>query len=169
MADAWTVYRTHPTADEIADVLGQRLTATFGTPNADGSIHLAAVIFLHRDDHLYLETSSVTRKARNARRAGTASMLIQGIATTGRNVMVSAEGTARVIEGPEAHDINETLRAKYLRTETLDAINRVWGRLDDVAIELSPQTWRSWTSAVFHEVTEAELGAPFEEAWRSTD
>ena len=169
MADAWTVYRTHPTSDEIADVLGQRLTATVGTQNADGSIHLASVIFLHRDHRLYLETSSVTRKARNAQRSATASMLVQGVAATGRLVMVAAEGTARVIDGPEAQRINALLRAKYLRTEVLDAIDRVWGRLDDVAVEVSPQTWRSWTSSVFRDATEAELGVPFDSVWLSTD
>jgi hypothetical protein len=56
----------HPTDGEIADVLAQRLVATVGTLNEDGSIHLAYVLFLHEDGRLYLETSSVTRKARNA-------------------------------------------------------------------------------------------------------
>lgn len=165
MADARTVYRTHPTDDEIADVLAQRLTAAVGTHNADGSIHLAYVIFLHHDDRLYLETSSVTRKVRNAQRTGTASLLVQGRAATGRSLMVAVEGTARVIEDDEAHRINERLRAKYLKTEVLDAVNRVWGQLDDVAIEISPHTWRSWTGSALHDATAAELDVPYDEAW----
>ena len=41
----------------------RRLAATVETLNEDGSIHLAYVLFLHEDDRLYFETSSVTRKA----------------------------------------------------------------------------------------------------------
>jgi hypothetical protein len=123
------------------------------------------VIFLHQDGRLYFETSSVTRKARNARRSGTASLLVQGRAATGRSLMVAVEGTARVVEGDEARSLNERLRAKYLKTEVLDAINRVWGRLDDVAIEITPQTRRSWTGAALHDATSAELDVPYDEAW----
>ena len=87
MADAEQVYRAHPTSEEV-------------TLNEDGSIHLAFVLFLHHDGRLYFETAPVTRKARNAARGGWASMLVQGRASTGRNLMVSAEGTARVLDGP---------------------------------------------------------------------
>ena len=80
----------------------QRVTATVGTLNEDGSVHLAYVIFLHEDGKLYFETSSVTRKARNVLSRPQATLLVQGSASTGRNLMVAAEGTARVIEGPEA-------------------------------------------------------------------
>jgi len=92
MADATTVYRAHPTQEEIDDVLAQRLSAAVGTLNEDGSIHLAYVIFLFADGRLYFETSSVTRKARNAAARPQASMLIQGKASTGRGLMVAAEG-----------------------------------------------------------------------------
>jgi hypothetical protein len=50
MADAKQVYRAQPTPDEIEDVLALRATATVGTPNEDGSVHLAFVIFLTRTD-----------------------------------------------------------------------------------------------------------------------
>lgn len=111
MADAEQVYRAKPTPNEIADVLGKRLTAAVGTQNADGSIHLAYVIFLHEDGRLYFETSSVTRKARNAAARGWVSMLVQGAASTGRHLMVAAEGRARLIEGADAHAIIHRLRA----------------------------------------------------------
>ena len=97
--DAKAVYRTHPTTDEIAEVLEQRGIATLGTLNEDGSVHLAYVIFLHEAERLYLETSSVTRKARNIQDRKRASLLVEGRASTGRSLMVSAEGTARVISG----------------------------------------------------------------------
>ncbi|MGH9212138.1 MAG: pyridoxamine 5'-phosphate oxidase family protein [Acidimicrobiales bacterium] len=169
MADAEQVYRAQPSPAEIADVLGQRLTASVGTRNADGSIHLAYVIFLHEDGGLYFETSSVTRKARNAAQRGWISLLVQGQASTGRHLMVAAEGRARLIEGAEAHEINHRLRAKYLKPEALDAIDRVWGRLDDVAVELTPNKWRSWTGSILHEETQKALAMPYDQPWLPDD
>jgi general stress protein 26 len=78
MADARQVYTAHPTADEIAEVLAKRLVATVGTRNEDGTIHLAYVLFLHEDGRMYFETSSLTRKVRNAEQRGWASMIVQG-------------------------------------------------------------------------------------------
>lgn len=169
MADAEQVYRAHPTSEEVAEVLARRLVAAVGTLNEDGSIHLAFVLFLHHDGRLYFETASVTRKARNAARGGWASMLVQGRASTGRNLMVSAEGTARVLDGPEAQDLNHRLRAKYIKPEALDGVDRAWGRLDDVAVEITPRRWRSWTGSVLHDETRKELPGSYEDAWLPDD
>jgi len=165
MADAKAIYRAHPTQVEIDDVLALRVSAAVGTINDDGSVHLAFVIFLFADGKLFLETSSTTRKARNAIARPTASMLVQGVAASGRHLMVSAEGPARVLSGNEAHAANHRLRAKYIKPEALDAIDRAWGRLDDVAIEISPTQWRSWTGGLLHEETQRELDVPYDDAW----
>jgi nitroimidazol reductase NimA-like FMN-containing flavoprotein (pyridoxamine 5'-phosphate oxidase superfamily) len=165
MADAKAVYRAHPTREEIDDVLAQRLGSAVGTLNEDGTVHMAHVIFLYADGCLYLETSSTTRKARNAAARPTASMLVQGTAATGRHLMVAAEGAARVLTGEDAVAINHQLRAKYLKPEALDAINRAWDRLDDVAIEITPTRWRSWTGGLLHEETQRELEMPYDDAW----
>lgn len=47
------------------DLLRGRYVATFGTENADGTIHLIAVWYLFEDGSLFIATSSKTRKARN--------------------------------------------------------------------------------------------------------
>lgn len=159
------VYRAQPHDDEMADVLGQRLAATVGTLNADGSVHLAYVIFLHADGKLYFETSSMTRKARNATERGRLSMIVQGRAASGRSLMVAAEGEARVLAGDEARRINHRLRAKYIKPSALADIDRSWNRLDDIAVALTPHRWRSWTGSVLHEVTSRDLSVPYEEAW----
>ncbi len=166
MADATQIYRAHPTADEIADVLAQRVAAAVGTVNDDGSVHLAYVIFLHEDAKLYFETSSVTRKARNIASRPQATLMVQGSASTGRSLMVAAEGTARILDGPAADSVNHRLRAKYIKDEALDAIDRAWGRVDDVAIEITPVRWRSWTGDLLHAETERELGGGYDDAWR---
>jgi nitroimidazol reductase NimA-like FMN-containing flavoprotein (pyridoxamine 5'-phosphate oxidase superfamily) len=166
MTDARQIYTSHPTADEIAEVLAQRVTATVGTLNEDGSVHLAYVIFLHEDDRLFFETSSVTRKARNVVSRPQATLLVQGSASTGRNLMVAAEGIARVLEGSKANAINHRLRRKYVKDDALDAIDRAWGPVDDIAIEITPVRWRTFTDDLLHEATVKELGGPLDSAWR---
>jgi PPOX class probable F420-dependent enzyme len=165
MARAAAVYRARPSEPEIADVLSQRLVATVGTLNPDGSVHLAYVIFEYRDGRMYFETSSLTRKARNAERTGHASVIVQGRAASGRSLMVSIEGAARVIRGVEAHEINHRLRAKYIKPEVLTEVDRAWARLDDVTVEITSRRQRSWTSAALYEETEMELSVPFDEIW----
>src|SRR5215510_14798121 len=104
MTDAHAIYRHRPTQPEIDEVLAQRLVAALGTLNHDGSVHLAYVIFLFADGRFYIETSSVTRKARNAAARQHAMLLIQGVGSEGRNLMLSAEGSARIPHGNDAGD-----------------------------------------------------------------
>ena len=165
MPDARDVYREKPSQEEIDDVLGQRVAAAVGTTNEDGSVHLAYVLFLRENGRLYFETSSATRKARNVARHGSASMLVQGTAASGRHLMVAAEGVARLLHGSEAGEVNRRLRARYIRPEALDAVDRAWSRFDDVAIEIVPARWRSWTGGLLHAETERELGIPYDDAW----
>ena len=165
MADARAVYRHRPTQGEIDEVLGQRLVAAVGTLNADGSVHLAYVIFLFADGRFYVETSSITRKVRNAAARQRATLLIQGVGSKGRNLMVSAEGSARILRGDDAQETNRRVRAKYLRSEALDALDRAWGPIDDVSIEITPTRWRSWTGTLLHAAAIEQLGTAYEDAW----
>lgn len=167
--DAKAVYRTHPTADEIAEVLEQRGIATLGTLNEDGSVHLAYVIFLHEGGRLYFETSSVTRKARNVRDRARATLLTEGRASTGRSLMVAAEGMARVISGPEAGEINHRIRAKYVKPDALEGIDRAYGRFDDVAIEITPSRWRSWANSLLRAEAQKEISGSYGDVWLPDD
>jgi len=160
------VYRAHPTHDEIDDVLGQRGVAAIGTLNEDGSIHLAFVIYLHEGGRLFFETSSVTRKARNAAARSKATFLVHGTASSGRSVMVSGEGEARVIQADEAAAINRRIRIKYVTDDAIEGIDQAWTKLDDVAIEVTPQRWRSRTGAVLREQTERAAGLDYDATWR---
>jgi hypothetical protein len=42
-------------------------------------------------------------------------------------------------------------------------------RLDDVAVEITPATWRSWTGSVLHEQTQRELAVDYDDAWLADD
>ena len=83
--------------------------------------------------------------------------------------MVAAEGTARVLQGTQAQELNHRLRAKYIKPEALDGIDRAWGRLDDVAVEITPKKWRSWTGSALHKETQKELAGAYEDAWLADD
>ncbi len=166
MATAKDIYQTRPTPAEIEEVLAQREIATLGTLNDDGSVHLAYVIFLFRDGVFRLETSSVTRKARNIAARPTASIVVGGRASSGRPVMVEAEGTARIIEAPDAHPLNRQVLEKYVVDDAVDALNATWSRFDDVSIELAPVRWRSWTNALLRAEAEAGTGRDYGTIWK---
>lgn len=167
MATARDVYRAGASMEEIEDLLGKRLTATIGTLNDDGSIHLAYVIFLYENGKFYCETASLTRKARNVKARPTASFIVEGQASSGRRVMAENEGTARPIGGDEARAINRRLRAKYITATALDRIDDAWNELDDVAIEITPGTrWRSWCGDLFAEETAQANGGTMKGVWR---
>ena len=167
MADAREIYTAKPTQEEMDELLGRRLAAAVGTLNGDGSIHLSYVIFLWEDGRFFCETSSVTRKARNLAVRPTASFLLDGTASTGRSVMLEAEGIGRLITGAPANEVNRRLRAKYITAEAIDDVDRVWGSLDDVAVEITPHRWRSWTGAAFAAATGEAVGGAYADIWRT--
>ncbi|MGH8914286.1 MAG: pyridoxamine 5'-phosphate oxidase family protein [Acidimicrobiia bacterium] len=170
MATAEEVYRASATIEEIENVLTQRLTATIGTLNENGSIHLAFVIFLYEGGRFFCETASVTRKARNVRERPTASFIVEGTASSGRRVMAENEGTARLIEGSEALEVNRRLRAKYITQGALDRVDAAWNTIDDVAIEITPgPRWRSWCGATFAKETAQAVGGTIDGVWLPDD
>ena len=170
MATAKDIYRAGATQEEIDDLLTKRLTATIGTLNEDGSIHLAYVIFLYEEGRFYCETASLTRKARNVKTRPTASFIVQGQASSGRRIMAEDEGSARLIEGDEAQRVNRRLRAKYITDIALDRVDDAWNELDDVAIEITPgPRWRSWCGDMFTEQTAEALGGSMKDVWRPDD
>jgi NADH:ubiquinone oxidoreductase subunit len=74
-----------------------------------------------------------------------------------------------VITGAQALEINHRLRAKYIKPAALDGVDRAWGRLDDVTVEITPKAWRSWTGSVLHAETRKELTGSYEDAWLTGD
>ncbi len=162
------IYRVNPTDEEIADVLGQRLTAAVATLHPNGSIHQAYVIFLYENGKFYWETASSTRKIKNLKEDNRTSFLVDGTASTGTTLMVAGSGTARLITGDEGETINRRLRSKYITDEAIDKVNEVWGAFDDVCVEVTPDRFRSWTNKPFGQATIEAFGDnPPETIWRS--
>jgi hypothetical protein len=166
MATARDIYRAGATTEEIEDLLTRRLTATIGTLNENGSIHLAYVIFLYEEGRFYCETASLTRKARNVKARSTASFIVEGQVSSGRSVMAENEGTALLIDGDEARSINRRLREKYITAAALDQVDDAWNEFDDVAIEITPgPRWRSWCGELFREQTAEAMGGAMTGVW----
>lgn len=129
------------------DALEAKLNATIATLNEDGSINLAHVWFLYEDGRLYFETASSTRKARNVEARGTISVLIAH-----PDIDVRAEGRARLLRGEEAEAVNRRLRAKYGTDEAEDTF---FSSIDDCAVEISVDRWRTWGNTVLRAGIEA--------------
>jgi hypothetical protein len=169
MTTAKDVYRSKATPEEIEDLLEQVPKMTVATLNDDGTIHLANVISYFEDGKVFFEASSVTKKARNLTERSTISFLVEGAAkSTGRRFMASCEGTGRTITGDAAHAVNRRLRQQHIVEEALDLVHEAWGALDDVAVEITPNRWRSWVGDKLMEVTQAALGTEMStnEIWK---
>jgi len=160
--DASEIYQAQAAPDDIETFLETRANAVLGTINASGSVHLAFMIFLFEDGKMYFETSSTTVKARNIAARPQASFAVDG-----PGFMAMAEGTARLIEGDAANEINTRLRAKYLTAEAAATVGRAWSDIDDVCIEITPLRWRSWSNAKFGQFSmDAADGLPTSDWWK---
>lgn len=137
MGDVPAGYRMGLVLDETArEALEAKLNSVIGTRNEDGSINLAHVWFLFEDGRLYFETASSTRKARNVEARGDVSVLIGH-----PEIDVRAEGKGRVLRGEEAQAVNRRLRAKY---DADEAQNAFFSSIDDCAVEITVERWRTW-------------------------
>jgi general stress protein 26 len=145
----------------LEQLLLGRYLATLATWNADGSIHLSVVWFLHHEGTVFVATSGTTRKARNAALRPSGSILIDARGPSDLRGAAST-GTIEVLGGAGARQLNERVWRKYLTAEGLDAPD-LGGAIranDDVTIRFTPDRWRTWGTA-------ADFGGAFETAGTS--
>ncbi len=142
--------------NRLGDLLARRYIATLATVNEDRTIHLTAVWFLHHEGTILVATGGSTRKARNARRRPTGSILIDARGP-GALRGAAAHGVLDVIEGDPARESNEGVWRKYLTPAGLDSpeIGGVIRANDDVTIVLRPDVRRTWG-------TDTDFGGSFE-------
>jgi len=63
----------------------------------------------------------------------------------GRERWVAASGAVEILRGDEARVINARIRQRYLTPAARDSpIEPDLAESDDVTLELTPGTWRSW-------------------------
>lgn len=90
------------TNDEVWDYLHRSRSATMATLGPDGTPHLVAMWFGIVDDTIWFETKLKSQKAVNLRRDPRMTMLVEDGLTYDKLRGVSLEGTAEIVEDPDA-------------------------------------------------------------------
>jgi PPOX class probable F420-dependent enzyme len=131
------------------EILVGRYIATLGTENADGTIQLTAVWYLFEDGHLFVATSSKTRKARNVAARPKASLMFD-VRKAGAERGVTTAGRADVISGDQSREINRRIHCRYMSAAAMSdpLIEPVFASFDDVTIRLTPVSWTVWDMGV---------------------
>jgi PPOX class probable F420-dependent enzyme len=129
----------------VRQLLEGRFIASFATQNPDSSIHVVAVWYLFDGGHVYVGTSSRSRKARNLLTSSRVSVMIDSRdVASSRGVNVA--GTAQILTGDASRQSNAKIHRKYL-SEAARAdpkVGPVFAALDDVTIEITPTSVISW-------------------------
>lgn len=140
----------------VQELLQGRCFASFATENSDGSIHLTAVWFFFDGEHLYVATSSRTRKARNLKARPKASLMVDSrdpLASRG----VTCAGSAEILTGDIARELNEKIHRRYLSESALadPRVGPVFAAWDDITIRIMPTSVFTWD---MRELDRAVLG-----------
>jgi general stress protein 26 len=135
----------------LQELLRGRYIATLGTENGDGTIHLTAVWYLLEDGHLFIATSSKSRKARNIEARAKASLMVD-VRKPGAERGVNGSGKAELISGEQSKEINLRIHKRYLSAAALadPQIEPVFAAFDDVTIKVTPSSWTAWDMAVLN-------------------
>lgn len=133
---------------KVQQILNGRRIATLATENGDGSMHLTAVWYLLEGDSLYVGTSSRSRKARNALARPKASLMVD-VREPGRECGVSIAGSAEIVRGDKARELNRRIQRRYLSEAAVED-PRVGPKLldlDDITIRLRATSVFGWDMA----------------------
>ena len=129
-------------------ILNGRRIATLATENDNGSAHLTAVWYLLEGDSVYVGTSSRSRKARNVLARPKVSLMVD-VREPGRECGVSIAGSAEIIRGERAREMNRRIQRRYL-SEAAVKDPRVGPKLldlDDITIRMGPTSVFCWDMA----------------------
>lgn len=129
----------------VQELLCGRFIGSLGTQNGDGTIHLTSVWYLFDDRHLFVATSSRTRKLRNLQARPTASLMVDSrdpLASRG----VTCAGPVDILTGSAAQQMNHRIHHRYMSDAALSdpRIAPIFASFDDVTIKLAPTTLFTW-------------------------
>ncbi len=129
----------------VRQLLEGRHIAALATENPDGSIHMVAVWYWFDGAHVFVTTSSRSRKARNVQSRQKATLMIDS-RDPAASCGVSLAGTARVLTGDSSAKPRAAIHGKYLSAAALadSRIGPVFAAFDDVAIQIEPTSVISW-------------------------
>jgi PPOX class probable F420-dependent enzyme len=133
----------------VQQLLSGRYIASLATNQPDGSIHVVAVWYRFGGTHIYVATSTRTRKARNIQSNPKISLMIDA-RDPDASFGATISGTAKFVTGEASKKLNLEIHQKYLSADALaDArVGPVFAAWDDVTIEITPASVVVWDMRV---------------------
>jgi nitroimidazol reductase NimA-like FMN-containing flavoprotein (pyridoxamine 5'-phosphate oxidase superfamily) len=106
------------TGEEIESFLKEARTARFCSLNKDGTVHAAPVWFRYENGQIIIITPAASRKARNVKRNGKVSVLIDVEQASPRGVLIYGKAELRYPHSRDEYFTEATrLYAKYMPRE----------------------------------------------------
>ena len=129
------------------EVLARPLDAVLSTVSPDGSPHTAPVGFAFDGKQFFIASGAATRKVRNLEADPRARVLVMASAATAGidDGWVAADGTAVLVRGEEAQELNRLAVARYLTEEGQRGFGELFLPIMDVTIIVTPERWQSWS------------------------
>jgi PPOX class probable F420-dependent enzyme len=130
----------------VRELLDARHIASLATENPDGSIHMVAVWFWFDGTHIFVATSSRSRKARNLRSNSKVSLMVDA-RDPAASCGITITGTGQFLAADLSLKSNAEIHRKYLSDTALaDAgVGPVFAAAwDDVTIQITPASVIAW-------------------------
>ncbi len=129
----------------VQEMLSGRYIASLATDNTDHSTHMVAVWYWFDGSHVYVATSSRSRKARNLRSNPKATLMIDSRdPAASRGITIA--GTAQLLTGAASRQRNQEIHRKYLSDAAIadPRVGPVFAEWDDVTIQITPLSVIAW-------------------------
>ena len=129
----------------VRELLDGRHIASLATANADGSIHMVAVWYWYDGTHIFVATSSRSRKARNLQASPKASLMIDS-RDPAASCGVTIAGPAQILAGDLSRKNNAEIHRKYLSAAALadPRVGPVFAAWDDLTVQITPASVIAW-------------------------
>jgi nitroimidazol reductase NimA-like FMN-containing flavoprotein (pyridoxamine 5'-phosphate oxidase superfamily) len=129
----------------VRQFLAGRFIASLATENPDASIHVVAVWFWFDGAHVFVATSSRSRKARNLQSSPKVSLMVDS-RDPAASCGITIVGNGQILTGDSSRQKNAEIHRKYLSPKALaDAkVGPVFAAWDDVTIQITPASVITW-------------------------
>lgn len=133
----------------VQQLLHGRYVASLATEHPNGPIHMVAVWFWFDGTHIYIATSSQSRKIRNVEALAKASLMIDS-RDQAASCGVTIAGHAELVDGDSSKRWNAEVHRKYLSQAALadPRVGPVFAAWDDVTIRITPHSVVAWDMRV---------------------
>jgi PPOX class probable F420-dependent enzyme len=129
----------------VRELLEARHIASLATENSDGSIHMVAVWFWFDGTHVFVATSSRSRKARNLLSTPKVSLMVDA-RDPAASCGITVNGSATILTGESSQKTNAEIHRKYLSKAAITdtGVGPVFAAWDDVTIQITPTSVIAW-------------------------